>query len=76
MKKDFIMVDTSDGKKAEAELVCKYSIQNLGNYVIYKIDGEYYGAKYEQNEDNISLITDLNDKEIKILDSILESIEE
>ncbi len=45
MKKDFIMVDTSDGKKVEAELVCKYSIQNLGDYVIYKIDGEYYGSK-------------------------------
>lgn len=76
MKKDFIMIDTNDGNSIQAELVTKYSVQGLGDYVIYKIDGEYYGAKYNQDGDNTSLITDLNDKEIKILDSILESIEE
>ena len=72
---DFITVYTNDGKKEEAELVGRFEIKNLGDYVIYKINEEFYGAKYEINEGNTKLITDLTDQEKEALNEAFLKLE-
>ena len=74
MDSDFVTVNTENGKK-EAELVSKFKIPNLGDYVIYKLDGEFYGAKYKIDEDNTTLITDLTEKEQQALNEVFQQLE-
>lgn len=68
---DYITINTTDGTKKDAELVTKFEIQGLGEYVIYKLDGKFYGAKYEFDGTNTKLITDLTDSEKKILNEMM-----
>ena len=68
---DFITIYTADGGIKNAELVSKFEIQGLGEYVIYKLDGELYGAKYKFDGTNTRLITDLTDNEKNILNEML-----
>ena len=67
---DFITIKTGDGVTKKAELVTKFEVQGLGEYVIYKLDGCFYGAKYKFNGTNTQLITDLTDSEKNILNEI------
>jgi len=67
--KDFVTINTKDGEK-NAELVSRFEIENIGDFVIYKLDDKYYGAKYKFDGQNTSLITDLTDEEKKILNEI------
>lgn len=60
---DYITINTKDGVKKSAELVSKFEIQGLGEYVIYKLEGKLYGAKYNFDGENTTLITDLTDNE-------------
>ena len=39
---DFIKINTKDGTKKTAELISKFKIPNLGEYVIYKIDKMFH----------------------------------
>ena len=64
---DFITINTSDGIKKNAELASRFEIPGLGEYVIYKLDGKFYGARYIVDGNNTKLITDLTDKEKEIL---------
>ena len=68
---DFITINTMDGAKKNAELVSKFEIQGLGEYVIYKLDGELYGAKYKFDGINTKLITELTDNETNILNEMV-----
>lgn len=72
---DFITINNIDGTKKNAELVNKFEIQGLGKYVIYKLDGVLYGAKYEFDGINTKLITDLTDNEKNILNELLYEME-
>ena len=72
---DFITINTIDGAKKNAELVTKFEIQGLGEYVIYKLDGTLYGAKYKFDGTNTRLITDLTDSEKTILNEMLYKLE-
>lgn len=72
---DFITINTIDGIKKNAELVTKFEIQGLGEYVIYKLDGLFYGAKYKFDGKNTRLITDLTDSEKNILNEMLSNLE-
>lgn len=72
---DFITINTIDGAKKDAELVTKFEIQGLGEYVIYKLDGALYGAKYKFDGTNTNLITNLTDNEKKILNEMLYNLE-
>lgn len=55
---DFITINTKDGIKKNAELVNKFDIEGLGEYVIYKLDNKFYGTKYKFDGENTTLITD------------------
>lgn len=72
---DFITINTIDGAKTKAELVTKFEIQGLGEYVIYKLDGAFYGAKYKFDGTNTRLITNLTDNEKNILNEMLYKLE-
>ena len=72
---DYITINTIDGTKKIAELVTKFEIQGLGEYVIYKLDGLLYGAKYKFDGKNTRLITDLTDSEKNILNEMLSKLE-
>ena len=64
---DFITINTKDRTKKTAELISKFKIPNLGEYVIYKIDKMFYGAKYNFNGEETLLDTNLTDIEKKVL---------
>lgn len=66
---DFITINTKDGKK-KAELVSKFNIEELGEFVIYKLDNKFYGAKYKFDGENTTLITDLTNAEKKVLNEV------
>lgn len=72
---DFITINTKDGLKKSAELVSKFNIQGLGEYVIYKLDNKYYGAKYLFDGEKTTLITDLSDNEKEALNAVFAQLE-
>ena len=72
---DFITINTKDGIKKNAELVSKFNIHGLGEYVIYKLDNNFYGAKYIFDGENTLLVTDLTDSEKKALNDVFIQLE-
>lgn len=77
MNKDdrFMKLSTKDGEKM-AEIIYTINIENMGDYVIYKVDDEFYGAKYKYNGEDTDLITDLSDEEKEALNKAFEKMEE
>ncbi len=77
MNKDdrFMKLSTKDGEKM-AEIIYTVNIENMGDYVIYKVDDEFYGAKYKYNGEDTDLITDLSDEEKEALNKAFEKMEE
>ncbi len=75
MEKDYITINTDDGNTLQAELVSKFELTGLGEYVIYKVDDEFYGAKYEVDGDKTNLITDLTEQEEEALNEIFSHLE-
>lgn len=73
--RDLITINTKDGKEKIAELVAKFEALGVGEYVIYKLDGELYGAKYEFDGSKTNLITDLSDNEKQMLNEMLHRLE-
>ena len=72
---DFITITTKDGIQKNAELVSKFDIQGLGEYVIYKLDNIFYGAKYKFDGERTILVTDLTDGEKKALNDVFIQLE-
>ncbi len=75
MDKDFITINLESGEQKDAELISKFSIEGFGDYVIYKLDGKMYGAKYEVDGDKTNLITDLSEIEKDALYEVFTSLE-
>lgn len=58
---------TRDGEEKQAEIIVSFKIEGYnGDYVIYKIGNDYFGAKYKNMNNSSELITDLSIQE-KIL---------
>ena len=72
---DYIIINTKDGLKKKAELVSRFNIVGLGDYIIYRLENEYYGAKYKIDGDNTTLITDLSEVEKEALNEMFSKIE-
>ncbi len=68
--KSYITIVLDSGEEKQAELVYKIDIENKGEYIIYLLDDEMYGAKYDDG----NLITDLSDEEKEILNKAFESM--
>ena len=71
---DYIIVNTENGKK-QAELVSILENKDQGDYLIYKLDNEYYGAKFYFDGKNTILQTDLSEGEKKILYDVFNALE-
>lgn len=72
---DYITINTKNGIQKQAELISKFEILGLGEYVIYKLEEKLYGAKYEFDGQNTKLITNLTDEEKDTLNEILLQLE-
>jgi len=73
-EKVLLQLITDEGEK-EAEIISFINIENLGDYIIYRVDKDFYGAKYELDGDDANLITDLSDKEKEALNEVFERME-
>lgn len=73
-KDDLITVNTDNGD-VEALLISRFNIKGMGDYVLYKIDDQVYGAKYEIEGDHTKLITDLSDLEKDAINEVYSSLE-
>lgn len=71
---DYITINTKDGIK-KAELISKFEILGLGEYIIYKLEEKLYGAKYEFDGTHTKLITNLTDEEKQAMNEILLQLE-
>ena len=70
---DIIKLKKADGTTEEVEIVMTFVLEKFNNndYVIYKDkDNQHYGAKYVENDGNISLDTDLTEEEKEALTNI------
>ena len=72
---DFITINTESGEKKEAEIISRFTMEGYGDYVIYKLNNEFFGAKYKIDGNNTSLITDLSDLEKEALNEVFSSLE-
>lgn len=72
---DFITITTTNGIKKNAELIIKYEIKGLGEYVIYKLEENLYGAKYQFDGKNTKLITNLTEQEKNIINEMINNLE-
>lgn len=72
---DFITITTTNGIKKNAELIIKYEVKGLGEYVIYKLKGNLYGAKYQFDGKNTKLITNLTEQEKNIINEMINNLE-
>lgn len=72
---DFITITTTNGIKKNAELIIKYEVKGLGEYVIYKLEGNLYGAKYQFDGKNTKLITNLTEQEKNITNEMINNLE-
>lgn len=72
---DFVTITTTNGIKKNAELIIKYEVKGLGEYVIYKLEGNLYGAKYQFDGKNTKLITNLTEQEKNIINEMINNLE-
>ena len=73
-EKKYITIILDSGEEKKAELVYNINIKGYGDYIIYLLDDEMYGAKYENDGDGTKLITDLSDEEKDLLNKAFESM--
>lgn len=63
-----MVLTTKDGQKKPVEIIVSFKVDEFDSeYVIYKVDNEFYGAKYINKDNCAELITNLNNKEKKII---------
>ena len=74
MEKDYLIIDN---KKYEIVMTFQKENNDEYEYVVYKNDGDLCGGKYKVNEENKTLITDLDDEEKDFVNKVYErSIQE
>lgn len=75
---DKMIVTNKDGTTEEIEIVATFKILELGDsdYVIYKNDSKYFGAKYVENDNVVELNTILSQDEQKALNEVFKKLYE
>ena len=73
---DTMTLVNADGTKEEIEIVVTFKIKefNDNDYVIYKNNDDFFGARYIEENDNVDLITDLSKEEQKAMSEIFEKL--
>lgn len=68
----------TDGSEIEVEIITTFQIKEFDNndYVIYKDEDKFYAAKYIDDGENVSLITNLSDKEKIALSDVFKKLKQ
>lgn len=75
--KEFIEILDKNGKTKTAEVEFRFhDEENNFFYIVYKVDNEYFAAKYDDVVGTSKLNTNLDDNELEMLEKQLNSIEE
>lgn len=71
---DTMTLNKNDGTTETVEIVMTFKLDKFNNddYVIYKSNDKYFGARYLEKDENTDLITDLSDDEKKALSDIFD----
>jgi len=72
---DKMILNREDGTAIEVEIVMTFKIKKYNNnYVIYKLNNEFFGAKYIEKNENTVLDTSLTDDEKAELNTVFENL--
>ena len=72
---NILTLNKKDGTTCEVEIVMTFNLENyVDDYVIYKLDNEYYGAKYYDDGVKTSLVTNLSMEEQQALNNAFETV--
>ena len=73
----YIEIYDKDGKTKKAEVIFRFKDEeNNNHYIVYKHNRDYFAAKYDDIIGKSSLNTDLNAKELEILEKLLNEMTE
>lgn len=72
---DKMLLFKKDGTAIYVEVVVTFKLEkfNNSNYVIYKLENEFYGAKYTETSENTVLNANLSEDEKKELNIVFEN---
>ena len=75
---DTMTLIKSDGSEVEVEVILTFQIKEFDNkdYVIYKDDEKFYAASYIDDEENVSLNTNLSDEEKVALSDVFKKLKQ
>jgi len=72
---NFMILNNKDGNTCEVEIVIIFNLENCDDdYVIYKLENEYYGAKYYDKDEKTYLITELSIEEQETLNNVFKTV--
>lgn len=72
---NIMTLNKEDGATCDVEIVMTFKLENhIDDYIIYKLDNEYYGAKYYDDGMKTSLETDLSNEEKEALNNVFKSV--
>lgn len=70
--KEHIEITDKNGNKKTAEVEFRFHDEEKNLfYIVYKVNDEYYAAKYDDVVGTSKLDTELNDEELKMLENQL-----
>jgi len=73
--KEYIDILDKDGNSKKAEVIFRFrDEENNVFYIVYQYNNEYFAAKYEDVIGTSKLDTNLNDKELELLEELLNKV--
>lgn len=75
--KEYIDIFDKNGNSKKAEVVLRFRDEENNNYyIVYKYNDEFFAAKYDDVVGTSKLDTNLNNKELEVLEELLNKITE
>ncbi len=75
--KEVIDIKDKNGNSKKAEVILRFKDEENNNfYIIYRYNDEYFAAKYDDVIGTSQLDTNLTDKELEILEGLLNKLPE
>lgn len=73
---DKMILTKSDGTNEEIEIIMTFKLENISDkdYVIYKSNGDYYGASFVIKDDITDLDTNLTFEEQEQMNEVFEKL--
>lgn len=75
--KEYIDIFDKNGNSKKAEVILRFRDEENNNYyIVYKYNDEFFAAKYDDVVGTSKLDTNLNSKELEVLEELLNKITE